>query len=218
MNLNVERALECLKAHHLAFEVAHAFALETDQVTPEDSRGWSQVLISLLTGIKGPARKKKQDFIDNSDVKAANTWGAIDTPRFNGVIKAGTKSKLAGKMAYLNTMPYLYLVLWDIEPNSQRKRVRIWVVQPQKDPLFRKMCRKWYKELGKGNVSTNFQLHPPRNSNSNLITNTFGRFEYPLLFSALWAEDEEEYELDHLDETALSTTKYCSLPKKIRRT
>ena len=57
---------------------------------PVDLRGWSQIIVSVLTGIKGIARKKGADLEDGSDVKAANTWEAIDTPRFNGVIKAGT--------------------------------------------------------------------------------------------------------------------------------
>lgn len=213
MELNVERALECLKAHYKAFEIAHQFALETDQVTPDDTSAWSQVLISLLIGIKGYARQKNPDFIDDSDVKAASTWDAIDTPRFNGVIKAGTKSILSGKMDYLDATPYLFFVLWDTEPEEKRKRVRIWVVQPPKDPLFREMCQSWYEaRRRKMIVSSNFQLHPPRNSNSSIIRNSFGKFEYPLLFTALWNEEKQEYEVEYLDEDALST-KFCSLPK-----
>ena len=38
---------------------------------------------------------------------------AIDTPRFNGVIKAGTLASASGQLASLDGMPHLYLVLWD---------------------------------------------------------------------------------------------------------
>jgi len=78
-----------------------------------DTRGWSQVLASILSGIKGLERKKGADLDDGSDVKGANTWKAIDTPRFNGVIKAGTKAATSDKLESLDDMPCLYLVLWD---------------------------------------------------------------------------------------------------------
>ena len=57
--------------------------------------------------------KKGADLVDGSDVKAVNTWEAIDTPRFNGVLKAGTKSASAGKLLSLDVVPYLFFVLWD---------------------------------------------------------------------------------------------------------
>ena len=47
-------------------------------------------------------RKKGADLGDGSDVKGANTWKAIDTPRFNGVLKAGTKSSVSDKIDSLD--------------------------------------------------------------------------------------------------------------------
>ena len=92
MTENIEKALEFLNLHHQAYFDAQPYADKTEHPTPDDSRAWSQILVSLLSGINGLARKKGADLADGSDVKAANTWGAIDTPRFNGVIKAGTKT------------------------------------------------------------------------------------------------------------------------------
>ena len=144
------------------------------------------------------ARKKGADLADGSDVKAANTWGAIDTPRFNGVIKAGTKSEHSGQMTYLDKTPYLYFVLWDNEPNNNRERCRIWCVCPPKDKVFREMCKNWYDKLEIGEiVSNNFQLHPPRGKNSNEFRNTCGNLLYPLYFSAEWVNGA--YQFTHFD-------------------
>lgn len=112
----------------------------TDQPTPEDSRAWSQILISVLTGIPGLARQKGLDLADGSDVKSS-----IDKVRFNGLIKAGTQSSLSGTMAYLDQMPYLLFVLWDINHNS-RERTRIWSVRPQYGRLFREVAEEWYSQ------------------------------------------------------------------------
>lgn len=179
--------LDILKLHHEAFFMAKAYADKTAQPTPEDSRAWSQIIVSLLTGISGLGRKKGPDLIDGSDVKAANTWGAIDTPRFNGVIKAGTKSATSDKLESLDNMPYLFFVLWDNEPASGNERIRIWVVRTKKDRLFRQVCEQWYDLKVSGEIiSNNFQLHPPRNKNENVFRNTCGNLNYPLLFNAIW--------------------------------
>ncbi|MGP4947694.1 MULTISPECIES: MamI family restriction endonuclease [Bacillus] len=200
----MEQVLDFLKLHHESFFNAHQYANQTAQPTPEDSRAWSQILVSLLTGINGLGRKKGSDLLDGSDVKAANTWGAIDTPRFNGVIKSGTKSTLSGKMEFLDTMPYLFFVLWDNEPQTNKERTRVWVVQPPKDTTFRGICEEWYKLRSNGEIrSDNFQLHPPRNKNSNEFRNTCGNLNYPLLFCALW--NGEEYELSEYNESVLET-------------
>lgn len=198
MNENTEKALEFLNLHHKAFFNVQLFANDTKHPTPNDSRAWSQILASLLTGIDGLDGKKGADLSDGSDVKAANTWGAIDTPRFNGVIKAGTKSEHSGQMTYLDNTPYLYFVLWDNEPNNNRERCRIWCVSPPKDKLFRKMCQSWYDKLGSGEItSNNFQLHPPRGKDSNVFRNTCGNLIYPLFFSAEWVNDT--YQITHYD-------------------
>jgi hypothetical protein len=184
-NDGVEKALELLDSHYESFYSIVDLAKQTGHPVPMDTRGWSQILLSLLTGIKGLARKKGADLDDGSDVKGANTWEAIDTPRFNGVIKAGTKSATSGKIESLDSSPSLFLVLWDHAPDTTNARCRIWCIRPQHDPLFRAMCQAWYSKIETGEIiSTNFQLHPPRHLNSNVIRNTCGNLEYPLLFCA----------------------------------
>jgi hypothetical protein len=181
---NLRRALSLLDLHHKSFFLVEPFATETGHPVPMDTRGWSQILASVLTGISGLDRQKGADLKDGSDVKGANTWKAIDTPRFNGVVKAGTKSETSGKLESLDEMPHLYLVLWDESPRNQ-PRCRVWVIRTQKDPVFRNMCESWYRLRQEGKIiSNNFQLHPPRGLDSNVIRNTSGNLEYPLYFAA----------------------------------
>jgi hypothetical protein len=181
---NVTRALSLLDLHHKSFFLVEPFATDTGHPVPMDTRGWSQILASVLTGISGLDRQKGADLKDGSDVKGANTWKAIDTPRFNGVVKAGTKSETSGKLESLDEMPHLYLVLWDESPRKQ-PRCRVWVIRTQKDPVFRNMCESWYRLRQEGKIiSNNFQLHPPRGLDSNVIRNTSGNLEYPLYFAA----------------------------------
>lgn len=183
----LEMAIEVLNTHHIHFFEGQEFAAMTDQPTPEDSRAWSQILISILTGIPGLARQKGPDLADGSDVKSANAWFSIDKVRFNGVIKAGTRSALSGSMSYLDQMPFLFFVLWDINPSNDKERVRVWVVRPQYDRLFRSVADQWYTQLASGIVrSNNFQLHPPVNKNNDIFTNQCGDLMYPLLFMAEW--------------------------------
>lgn len=183
----MEDVIKFLNLHHESFFMGKVYADQTLQPTPEDSRAWSQILVSMLTGIKGLARKKGTDLVDGSDVKAANTWGAIDTPRFNGCIKAGTKSSVSDSMDSLDEMPYLFFVMWDNEPISKRERTRVWCVRTQYDINFRNICELWYQQKANGIiVSNNFQLHPPRNKNSNQFNNTCGNLDYPLLFEAIY--------------------------------
>lgn len=193
---SIDEVLTFLDMHHKAFFAGRKYADATAQPTPEDSRAYSQILVSMLTGIPGLGRKKGSDFLDGSDVKAANTWGAIDTPRFNGCIKAGTKSSVSDSMQSLDTMPYLFFVLWDYEPCSRRERTRIWCVRTQVDTLFRSICKKWYSQRARGEIlSSNFQLHPPRNQNSDKFNNTCGNLNYPLFFEAIY--NGREYEVTH---------------------
>lgn len=177
-------ALELLDLHFSSFYSVEPFATKTGHPVPMDTRGWSQILASILTGIPGLDRQKGADLKDGSDVKGANTWKAIDTPRFNGVLKAGTKSDSSGKLESLDGMPNLYLVLWDESPRKEA-RCRIWVVRTQEDKIFREICRSWYEQRQTGQIiSNNFQLHPPRGKDSNEIRNTCGNLEYPLYFAA----------------------------------
>jgi hypothetical protein len=92
----LQRVIELLNTHHDSFWAAAEFATETDHPVPSDTRAWSQILVSLLTKTKGIARKKGADLVDGSDVKAANVWLAIDTPRFNGCLKSGRKGAEGG--------------------------------------------------------------------------------------------------------------------------
>jgi hypothetical protein len=199
---HIDKVLELLNLHHRTFFEAKPFADETQHPNPSDTRGWSQILVSLLYQKKGLARKKGADIEDGSDVKAASAWDAIDTPRFNGVIKAGTKSELSGNMASLDAMPKLFFVLWDNEPENNRERCRVWVVRPQHDTVFREICKKWYKQRDEGTIkSNNFQLHPPRNLNHDVFRNTCGNLNYPLLFMA--ERVENQYVITHFDENIL---------------
>lgn len=203
MNENIEKSIAFLNLHYSAFFEAKPFADETQHPNPSDTRGWSQILVSILYGKKGLARQKGADIEDGSDVKGASTWDAIDTPRFNGVIKAGTKSKSSGKLEYLDDLPKLFFVLWDNEPINKRERCRIWVVRPPNDPIFREMCAKWYTQRDEGKItSNNFQLHPPRKLNTNVFRNTCGNLNYPLLFSAERIGDtyvKTHYDIDVLE-------------------
>jgi hypothetical protein len=187
---NIKETLALLDIHYKSFIDVKNYAEKYGHPHPCDTRAWSQIIISALTGIKGIERKKGSDFDDGSDVKGANTWGAIDTPRFNGCLKAGTKSNVSGKVESLDDIPYLFFVLWDYEPPVSKERCRVWVVRPQKDKIFRSICNLWYEKRASGEIiSNNFQLHPPRHKNSNIIRNTCGNLEYPLLFSAVREKD-----------------------------
>jgi len=185
----VDQALELLNVHYDAFFSSAKYAVRTGHPVPSDTRGWSQILVSLLTGLNGLERKKGADLIDGSDVKAANTWNAIDTPRFNGVLKAGTKAAHAGSLASLDKMPNLFFVLWDITSSGEH-RCRVWVVRTQHDLAFRAMAEKWFDaRIKKLITSDNFQLHPPRGKDTNTFRNTYGNLNYPLLFCAVKAKN-----------------------------
>lgn len=156
---------------------------------PSDTKSWSQILVSVLTGVSGRNRQKGSDLDDGSDVKGANVWGSIDTPRFNGAIPAGRKSTKSAKsldLSALDGMPFIYFVLWDHTQEENLPRCRIWIARPELDKVFRKMCAKWYEGRVNGTIgSDNFQLHPPRNLDTDIIRNTCGNLIYPLLFSAI---------------------------------
>ena len=181
----VRETIRLLNRHYEAFYSVADVAKKTGHPVPTDTRGWSQILVSVLTGIDGMQRKKGADLEDGSDVKGANTWEAIDTPRFNGVVKAGTLAGHSGNVAFLDATPNLFFVLWDVRGGGQH-RCRIWVVRPQVDPEFRQMCSAWYLARANGEIkSDNFQLHPPRGEDHDIIRNSFGNLRYPLLLSAV---------------------------------
>lgn len=177
-------ALGLLHLHRQAFHAVADVAAETGHPVPMDTRGWSQILVSVLTGVHGLDRKKGADLSDGSDVKGANTWHAIDKPRFNGVVKAGTLAEASDSIASLDAMPYLYFVLWDTSPRGA-DRCRVWVTRPNVDEAFRQMADHWYHLRAQGIIrSSNLQLHPPIGQDSNILRNTLGNLEYPLYFAA----------------------------------
>ena len=109
-------ALKVLEEHYRAFNAAKAFADETGHTVPCDTKSWSEILVATLSGLSGRNRMKGSDLSDGSDVKAANTWSAIDTPRFNGAIPAGRTSATSKKppdIGALADIPYIFFVLWD---------------------------------------------------------------------------------------------------------
>lgn len=197
----VRDALEILDLHYEAFYGVEAFASRTGHPVPMDTRGWSQVLVSSLTGLRGLDRRKGADLIDGSDVKGANTWSAIDTPRFNGVLKAGTRAANAGRLESLDETPNLYLTLWD-ETARGTHRCRIWAVNCREDPAFRGVAAEWFRRRQTGDIrSDNFQLHPPRGRDSNEIRNLCGNLRYPLFFAAERI-DSSGFRMTHFDPAA----------------
>ncbi|MCE2717901.1 MAG: MamI family restriction endonuclease [Dolichospermum sp.] len=207
MMLQKERLTETIKLlqiHYDAYLQIKPYADKYGHPHPTDTRAWSQILVSALTGIPGMRRKKGSDLNDGSDVKAANCWDAIDTPRFNGCIKSGTKQSLTNPMSFLDSQPYLFFVMWDKTENTDEKRCRIWVVRTQHDTEFRDMAKKWYEKQDIGEItSNNFQLHPPRNLDHNIFRNTYGNLKYPLLFEACVVDDKYQYK--YLNEEVLNT-------------
>jgi hypothetical protein len=166
-----------LTEHREAFLKAKVFADNTGHMTPSDTKSWSQILASLLLNVRGIERKKGADLADGSDVKAANSWAAIDVPRFNGVVKAG-RILTSTKAEDLKKMPNLIFVLWDETQVGKYDRCRVWVVRTAKDAVFRSVAEKWYKGSKR---SSNFQLHPPIGRDDNIVTNKCGNLSLPLL-------------------------------------
>ena len=71
------------------------------------------------------------------------------------------------------------------------------------------MASKWYQDKAAGIIrSNNFQLHPPRNRDSNVIRNSYGNLEYPLLFAATRRSDG--YEIDYCVPT-LTAAGFCRM-------
>ena len=210
MIADIDIALDLLEMHYKCFHTVAPLATQTGHTVPTDTKSWSEVLVSLLTGLHGRGRKKGSDLSDGSDVKAANFWNAIDTPRFNGVLPAGRITQAAKKpesVGALDSMPHIFFVLWDHGEQSRLPRCRVWVVRPPSDVAFRNMARRWYDAKAAGAIkSPNFQLHPPRDKDTNVFRNTFGNLYYPLLFSAV--RGPERYTVELFDPSA-STSGRC---------
>ena len=188
MNFSTADALALLEEHYRAFFAAKPFADRSGHTVPSDTKSFSEILVSLLTGLDGRARQKGSDLSDGSDVKAANVWSAIDTPRFNGCAPAGRVSDTSRKpdnISAFDDIPYMFFVLWDEQGAARVPRCRIWCVRTRLDHEFRRVVSLWYTKRRSGDIkSTNFQLHPPRNEDHNVIRNSCGNLELPLLFQA----------------------------------
>jgi hypothetical protein len=122
------------------FEGVLRYAEKYGHPHPTDTRGWSQILVSALTGIMGLKQKKGTDLEDGSDVKGANTWAAIHTPRFNGVLKAGMKGVSAGTLASLDSMPS-FLCLWDHSQSRRRSDAESGLLERRKTEFSVKWLR-----------------------------------------------------------------------------
>lgn len=154
----------------------------TKQSPQLDSGYIAQHLVSLLSGIPGDNRRGKGlDLSDGSEVKSASIIDGIDIPRWNHNFARPSKVD-----EWLRT-PYIFYVLFDyILPGSDRVRFRMWIVNPKIDIAYSTVLTRWRDIPAR---STNFQLHPPVNRNSNIGTNENGNLELPLVFDAIEDED-----------------------------
>lgn len=208
-----KRIIEALNEHRSSYEMAKVFANETKQPVPTHTVNWSQVIVSIVTDIDGLDRKKGADLSDGSDVKGAIVWGAIDTPRFNGVVPAGRVLKDYEKTHQL--YKNIYFVLWDykkLKNGSDTERCRIWCVSPNTDELFKEIVFKWYSQVNDGTIkSTNFQLHPPRNNDNDIFRNNCGTLIYPKMMEATFDKKSDSYKIILLDRKK-SETGLCAKP------
>lgn len=202
----LEETVEVLNIHYRQFFEIEQAAESTGHQVPSDTKAFSQIIVSKLVGIRGRDRKKGSDLEDGSDVKAANLWNAIDTPRFNGVLPVGRTSNTAKRpdnSSALDETPYIFFVLWDNVDGTGPHRIRIWVVRASKDDVFKRMADIWYERRRTGAIkSDNFQLHPPRNIDSNVFRNEAGNLIYPLLLDA--RVRGAQYEVSKYDPTVLT--------------
>jgi hypothetical protein len=131
-------------------------------------------------------RGKGSDLADESEVKAANTLDAIDTPRWNHHLpNPPAVNRLLAR-------PSIYYVLFDTlaRDSDSPFRCRVWRVFPQRDEAFQKLVQNWAKSEDRGD---NMQIQPPR-WNPHNIAKCFGvRIRMPLL---LHAEQQEIGTLD----------------------
>lgn len=158
----------------------------THQTAQLDSGYLGQHLVSLISGTPGRgagSRGKGHDLVDSSEIKAASALGGIDTPRWNHT-SFGDRTKME---SYLESK-FIYFILFDtIERYKEMPlRLRVWRVEPAKDPAFVKVVRTW----AKASTSGNFQLQPPRWQDGSRVTNLGGTLDLPLIFEAVQREIE----------------------------
>lgn len=158
----------------------------TGQSAQLDSGYLAQHLVSLISGVpgRGPgSRGKGDDLVDGSEIKAASTIGAVDTPRWNHS-SLGTGDNVAKYLKH----PYIYFALFDTAERGKEAplRIRVWRVAPARDEPFRNVVRRWKRGRTKGN----FQLQPPRWQEGSLVTNEGGNLILPIVFQAVQREIE----------------------------
>ena len=177
----------------------------TGQSAQIDSGYLGQHLVSLISGRPGRgrgSRGKGADLADGSEIKIASTLGGVDTPRWNN--KLNTPVAVT---TYLEN-PAIYFGLFDtLEKGADFPvRVRVWIVEPRTDEVFRNTVTTWAAKLSSGN----FQLHPPCWSNSDVARNQSGNVALPLAFRAVQLDIEgvDYLEVEHWDPNPGS----CSVP------
>lgn len=151
----------------------------TNQTSQFDSGYLAQQLTSILSGIPGTAlRGRGDDLADGSEVKAANTVQATDTPRWNHSLKR--RDQVDSHLS----KPSIFYVLFDTveRDDSSPIRCRIWKVSPSTDHAYQVLVEQW--DTGRGATTYNMQIQPPRWDASN-IASCFGtRLALPLFFHA----------------------------------
>lgn len=120
----------------------------TGQSAQIDSGYLGQHLVSLVSGKAGRgrgSRGKGADLRDGSEIKIASTLGGVDKPRWNN--KLNTAEAVEN---YLKN-PAIYFGLFDTSTKGEDfpVRVRVWVVEPQKDELFRAVVEYWDPSPGR---------------------------------------------------------------------
>lgn len=158
----------------------------TQQTAQLDSGYLGQHLVSLISGTPGRgagSRGKGFDLQDGSEIKAASTLGATDTPRWNHT-SFGTAKNIASYLA----SRYVYFVLFDTLDKDEEfpLRLRVWRVEPAQDRDFVTLVQRWAND--KQRRSGNFQLQPPRWQEGSCVTNLGQTLELPLIFEAVQRE------------------------------
>ena len=178
----------------------------TGQSAQIDSGYLGQHLVSLVSGLPGRgrgSRGKGADLVDGSEIKIASTLGGVDKPRWNN--KLDTPEAVA---TYLKN-PAIYFGLFDTLGKGEDfpVRVRVWIVEPPEDAVFRNTVRTWAAKRTSGN----FQLHPPCWSDSDVATNQSGNVVLPLAFRArqLDIQGVDYLEVEHWD----PSPGRCSVPR-----
>jgi len=163
----------------------------TNQTSQFDSGYLAQQLASILSGIPGTGlRGRGDDLADGSEVKAANTVQATDTPRWNHSLRR--HEQVIQHLA----KPSIFYVLFDtIERNDASPfRCRVWRVRPHIDQAYTALVESWNRERPQSRY--NLQIQPPRWMATNEASCFGSRIDLPLYFHA---EQRELGELDYVE-------------------